>query len=208
MVMVEGQGRIPPASLDVVLQAGAMAALGIEARKRADYRRYGDRRDEWGRGLTGAIVNANIGTFDEATAPILAGLIGEHCVCDMIRRRVKVPANVDFTLRPDGDGGKDIVAFGLKIDIKTRTKDHGVHLVRHANERGRKAQLKSDVYVFATWPKGRVCHVHGFVWRDFIAALEPHDAIRGNHTNYEIQPADLLPMSRLFDEIRSRELWL
>lgn len=207
MVMVEGQGRKPPASHDVVLQSGEMATLGLEARKRAEYRRYGNRPDQWGKGLTGGIVNSNIGSFDDATAPILAGLIGEHTVCGLIRRRVKLTTSVDLALRPEGDGGADIVVLGLRIDVKTRLKDRDVFLVRHANERGRKDELKSDVYVFATWLKGRVCSVHGFVWRDFIATLPPHDAIRGNHTNYEIQPADLLPMSRLFEEIKGRELW-
>lgn len=208
MTQIEGSGKKPPAPLSVKLTDGSLLQLLREAKKRSEYRAYSARPDQWGQGLTGGTVIPNVGTIDEQTLPILTGMVGEYIVCHLLNRRTGVDAKVDFENRSGGDGGKDIVANGLRIDVKTRRKKDGrldTFLVRHATEYGRQVPLLADAYVFAEWNRGHVVDLHGYATRDDVEASQIAPARRGNHTNYEIQPADLRPMSRLFDEIRSRE---
>lgn len=200
MVQVEGSGKVQPAPHDIVLGVGDIRLCVREAKRRCEYRDYANRSDAWGRGHVDAIVVANVGTIPKEVAATAAGTIGEYGIGLLIDKRCGTKCQPDFTLRPQGDGGVDLRPNGMGIDAKTRTKDYKTFLVKAKEHR-------CEAFVFATWNRGVILSVAG--WLPLADVLDKPivAALRGDHTNYEIQPHDLLPMSRLFDEIKSRKLW-
>lgn len=208
MVQVEGSGKVQPAPHEMVLTVGDLRVIAKEAKRRCEYRRYGERSDAWGRGHVDGIVIPGVGTVQKHESPVFAGTVGEYAVGLLIDKRCGTQCKPDFTLRPNGDCGTDMRPNGMKIDVKARTKDYRTFLVRHANERGNVSRYDCDAFAFATWNGGVIVSVHGWLPTPLVLEMPIVNAMRGDHTNYEIQPCDLLPMSRLFAEIESRKLWL
>lgn len=207
MVQVEGKGSQPPGDVILKLTGPDMTLLLREANRRAEHRAYAQRNDQWGRGLMEATVIPNVGTISAAARPAFVGLCGEWAVQYLVNKRCGTNARLDLALLPGGDGGIDLEFFGLKTQVKTRGKDYGTFLVKHKTAAGRVVQHTADAFVFATF-LGQSVHMHGYVPRDIVLAADVSMARVGSHLNYELQPEDLLPMTRLFDEIRSRKLWL
>lgn len=201
MVQVEGIGKIAPAPHDIVLGVGDLRICVREARRRCDYRGYATRPDAWGRGHVDSIVVANVGTIPKEIAPTAAGTIGEYGIGMLIDKRCGTKCQPDFTLLPHGDGGTDLTPNGMRLDAKTRTRDYKTFLVKRVEK------YKCEAFVFATWNCGLCVSVAGWLPLANVLDMPVVDARRGDHTNYEIQPNELLPMSRLFDEIKSRKLW-
>lgn len=208
MVQVEGAGMIAPSAHVVVLTDNELRYLVLAAQQRQRTRRYAARADNWGQGLGAAIVIPNVCSLDPATAAIMTGCVGEYATTLLINRRTKTKTAIDLKVRPDGDGGIDITVNGLGIDLKTRNKDYGTFLVRSHYDDGKKCSLKADAFAFATWSHSKAVHVHGWLWTRDVEQCEIAKAPGGRpHKNYVIHPHQLLPMTRLCDEIASRELW-
>jgi hypothetical protein len=207
MVQVEGIGQKPPAPHDIKLTSGDLHILIKEAITRCEYRGYGNQSDAWGRGHVDGVSIPGVGCVPRHAAPIAAGLVGEYATCWLIDKRCGTKCLPDFKLRLNGDGGTDLSPYGMRLDVKTRTSDYGTFLVRAFNDHGKKVNHNCAAFVFATWRQSVIVTIHGWITCDSAICCPVVDARRGEHTNHEIQPHDLLPMSRLFDEIESRKLW-
>lgn len=212
-MQVEGKGFVPPTPVCVALSAADLAAAREAANRIAEYRRYSHRLDQWGYGL-----NPN---------GVLAGLVGERAL-DLWARRVQgqtVPP--DWSLKPTGDRGTDLVLGGYRVQVKTGSKDYRELLVKT----DQLADPADDdprwhIIVRAQWPvpsppEGEflfdpgarwncsVCELRGWVFRQhFIRhAGKPQSARKGTHFNYVLQPQYFEPMSdlaKLMDSRRGR----
>lgn len=204
-MIVEGIGSVKPSPHKLKLNPGSFRAAAVEAKRRDKHRQYETRSDAWGRGLLGKIVIPNVATFDSSAAPIMAGFIGEIATAEFINRRIgRRVCEVDFSLMDYGDGGIDLAPLGLGIDVKTRTKDYGNVLIKRVTESGQGVRWRCAVFVFAEWKFSLAVDLLGWGWAKDFASRPLHDARRGNHKNVEIPTRDLLPMTRLISEIRSR----
>lgn len=202
MVQIEGSGKKPPAQHDVKLTPGILQQLISEMRRRGEFRNYRGRADKWGVGLMDAIVIPGVASIPKSEAPILAGLVGEWVTQWLINKHCGTNGKVDVRLLEKGDGGKDISANGLQIDVKTRTRDYGKFLVKKES-----LPPRCDAFAFCHYGCSLVASVHGWLWTGDVLNCEVEPALRGDHRNYVIPCDRLLPMSRLYDEIRSREIW-
>lgn len=199
MVQVEGMGKQPPSPSSLVLTAGELRQLLIEAKRRAFHRGYEKRSDSWGRGMTGELVIANVAVVEPHIAPVFIGLCGEYAVSVLVNRHCHMNSRIDLSLLPGGDSGHDLEFFGLKVQVKTRKRDYGKYLVRENNR-----ALRANVFVFGTWG-GQSVDIEGCIGTAEILACEVKAAPSGrDHKNYVIDPCDLLPMKRLYDSIGSR----
>ena len=207
MVQVEGIGKKPPKQHDIKLTAGDLQQIIREARRRAEFRGYASRRDAWGRGHVDTIVVQGVGVVEREIAPIVAGIAGEYAVGCLVDKRCGTKCLPDLKLRQTGDGGTDLCPSGYRLDVMARTRDYETFLVRSHNDYAKQVEHKCDAFVFATWWPGLIVSVHGWLTAADVVARTPQSARRGDHRNYEVAPDELLPMSRLFQEVESRKLW-
>lgn len=206
MVQVEGLGKRKPSALEEVLTDSAMRILVAAANSRAKFRGYRSGETQWQRGLTGGISIMNVGTISPEATPIAIGLFGEYACAVAIDKHCGTKTAVDLMLRINGDGGRDLVVGGVAIQVKTRKRDTGSHLVRAFNERGQRIQNSASMFAFCTWSVGhRIVSVDGCLPRSLVEAMPVVEAVRGTHRNYEVNDCELLPMARLFAEIRSKQ---
>lgn len=208
-MIVEGRGKVAPSPHVVTFSGGHEIRTAVaEAKRRNEGRRYGQRQDTWGRGLTGSVTIPNVATVGADEAPIVAGFIGEIAVAYLINRHAKATiCTPNFDVLPRGDGCIDLHPRGLGIDVKTRLRDYGKFLVRATDDYGNRCSWNCDAFVFAGWGKHLSCTVYGWQRSKFLRDLPLAPALKGNHQNVELQPEDLLPMCRLFDELEARR-WL
>jgi hypothetical protein len=147
-------------------------------------RDYRGRGDTWGRGL----CDDRPGMPREAVGPFV-GLLGEAALVEWLNgqfgRRV---VELDLEPRANGDGGCDVLAMGVPIQVKTRTGDYGVSLVRRYRGDGTAEQPRSRIHVFAQVER---LHEHqpvllGWSWTDDVFRLPVVPARRGDHMNSEV----------------------
>lgn len=205
MVMVEGKGMVRPSQYKTMFSPGEVQTILHYANKRQDYRGYASRTDQWGKGLLGNIVVANVGVLEPSAAPAAAGMIGEYAFACFINGRCGEVCQIDTNLRQFGDGGIDLSPCGLNIDVKARLKESGGLLLRAMTEGGFRLQWKCDVFAFCFWDCNYMVAMDGWVWAKDVANRELVPARVGSHWNIEVEPEELLPMTRLADEIRSRK---
>lgn len=199
MVQVEGIGKQPPSPSPMKLTAAELQELIREAKRRSG--KYRARSDQWGRGMTGGLVIANIGSIDDVTTPVFVGLCGEYVLSELVNRHCHIKSPIDLTLLPGGDPGHDLEFLGLKVQVKTRRRDYGEYLVRQHD----KSLDHADVFAFATWG-GQTVTIDGCIGRGDVLACEVKDAPGGReHKNHVVKPCDLLPICRLYASIRSRQ---
>lgn len=193
-MLVEGIGLKPPAPQRLSLSLMEFGVLREAAAKRAVFRGYALRSDAWGRGFI--------------RDPILVGLVGEHATCTWLTSR-GFPCAVDLSLRPTGDGGRDLELGGLVLQVKTRRKGLGQRSFVKRGDRGHILPLQCHVFVFAEWndatpfdgPK-----LLGWIWalQARREAFERSPIPAASHWNLKIPDASLFPMSRLVDELHAR----
>jgi len=196
-MMREGVGRVAPSPVSVCLSGADMRACQEHAALRDTFRGYQRRADAWGRGL---VKN-----------PILIGLVGEVALCAFLSSR-GIPAAPDILLRPKGDRGTDVSIGRLAMQVKTRRRGvSGINLIRRGDQYGRIVPLSCDLYVFAQWDeqRARVAPLLlGWIWSTRarnIGSFGRSVIQQSGHWNLKISDRDLLPMSRLVDELRARE---
>lgn len=190
---MEGIGGTIPTRSQVRLSRADIRFLRDAAQKRTRYRSYRHRADAWGRGFV--------------PDPVLVGLGGEHALCVYLNR-CGYNLFADLALRPDGDGGKDVVVLGLVAQVKTRTTNYGETLVRRVDDLKRVRALECDFIVSAQWD-GRASDVSllGWLWSASArecGRLKKSPRYNSTHWNLVVDDTALLPMSDLKAELASR----
>lgn len=190
--LIEGMGYKAPAEVFIHMALGDIELLHQIAERRDRFRRYAGRPDRWGRGLI--------------KHPILHGLIGEHALCVYLRR-VGFNLSVDSRLLPNGDGGRDLEACGLSLQVKTNVTGNA-NLIRRIDDRRNLIPLGCDLFVFArVSPNPPGAYLKGWIWSRKASASDMNRICKSTvaeHWNLRIDPRLLDPMSRLLVELVSR----
>lgn len=190
-MMKEGEGRVPPAPVEIRLTAGDVEYLRVQAERRNQFRGYAASGEPWKMGFI--------------KDPIFVGLCGEHALCVHLNRAAGCYVFVDTSLRLDGDGGCDVRTDGFVIQVKTRSSGEE-NLVRRVDAKKRLRSFECDFFVFASW-HAQENAVRLLGWIRPLEAIEvsAHQRSRvADHFNLSIPPEFLEPMNRLVDEILLR----
>jgi hypothetical protein len=172
----EGAGWIRPSPVKIALFDTDLKWARQIADTRNRHRGYRYSRNEWNRGLL--------------KDPVYDGVLGEIAMVAWLNGTVGVRPllTVDETLYRYGDGGKDIVVYGLSIDTKGETRNRPFSLVRRVTDRKRLAPLAADVYAFMTTEDP-----YGILFQGWLARSElrqkavQRPARRGKHFNLEVE---------------------
>ncbi|MBA2718909.1 MAG: hypothetical protein H0U52_06680 [Chloroflexi bacterium] len=182
-----GRGRIAPAVEVVRLTASEVEFVRLAAVARNDFRRYSQRRDDWGRGFV-------------PDAPF-NGMLGELAACKHLNKRTKLSVQIDTELREKGDGGKDLVFGDLVVQVKTKVTGTQNLIKRLDGGKALKA-LGCDVFLFVRRITDAEFHLVGWITGAGARAVGKHGASRrDSHWNLDIDPCDLEPISRLVTKI-------
>jgi hypothetical protein len=131
------------------------------------------------------------------------GMLGENAFKDYVNGRLDGSlAVLDLNLRAGGDGGVDFTILGLSVQVKTRTKEDTVSLVRRADDSGQLLSMRSKVHVFCQYDfedRNRVMLL-GWIATKVLEGYPLRPARVGKHLNIEVDDRDLLPMNRLIDQ--------
>ena len=115
------------------------------------------------------------------------GLRGEEEFGRIFRQRP------DLSARPRGDGGKDFMLDGYKVNLKTSRKAYLGMLV----EAGKVDP--NTIYVSAQYDEETdTASLDGWQWGSVVLRYRPKDTGRGL-INHNVPTRDLRPMSDLFD---------
>jgi hypothetical protein len=197
-MLVEGKGVVAPKPIRVFIQRHEIIALNDDAAKRAAFRSYGDRADQWGKGLLPTTSIVHIGEAPKAQVSILVGLVGEYATKRFLTSaRPSWQIEIDTELRGTGDGGIDILAFGLKVQVKTKTRHGGENLVKCATSYG------WHCVVFCRWNMTDCVHLLGWTWKADVVSLAPQPSPFGGWSNFSVLDSALEPMSSMVSEIEA-----
>ena len=190
-MQVEGAGLVRPAPVSLRFTSGMVERILAIAKERDEYRGYRKRSDSWGRGFV--------------SNPTFVGLTGEYAVCRYLSARSVCNLQPDIELRKFGDGGCDIDAGGLVVQVKTRSSGTR-NLIRRVDAKKRIRGLDCDAFVFASWDqKNMDVSLLGWIY-------SAQARLRGSHTrssvathwNLEVADDLLFPMKRLVEAILVR----
>lgn len=187
----EGLGLVAPTPVAVSITSGDFAYLESAATARDKFRGYATRTDSWGRGFV--------------DRPTLVGLLGEHAWCAFLNKQLGTRLMVDLELRPRGDGGVDINALGLTIDVKTRVSGER-YLVRRINDRKEILPLDAEYYAFAKVVSNKEVLLLG--WTDRLSMTMSSKLLpsptKSPHWNLDIPETELEQPSALCLRARAR----
>lgn len=169
------------------------------AEKLTERRKYSFRSDQWGQGLIGNAV--------------LAGLLGEQAFANFINKRLPgLGVSPNTELLAYGDGGRDFVIFGQRIQVKNRPRGGRDLLIRREKPTtngslGKLLRFDADIYVKVSCPARGTddytqatidgwCRDRRLMHGRFISARA------GNHMNIEIPDNQLLCASGLVRHLK------
>lgn len=144
----------------------------------------------WGRGM--------LNTKEDPFRVERLGRLGEMAFGLLIKQKI------DTKYRKKGDK-YDFILNGKRIDVKTAAQKpkYMCGLVRTENEKTKKIDLSSDIYVFgyvvrewAEEKKAKICLV-GYMNKEDIIIREKKPAKYGYHMNYECPYSELLDIGDL-----------
>lgn len=196
-MLIEGKGYVAPAKVAVSVEPGALRFLLSEAMKRAEFRGYKNRSSKWSRGLTRQIEISGVGAIAQDIRPILCGMLGEYAVSETINRRLnRKECSLDYALREQGDGGKDLEACGQSAKSESL-----VDRVRrnHVNP------LVSSIFAFCEWvPYRDPFHVQilGWVFAEDLRAMPFRKSDHGKWFNTIVYDTVLEPFNKLILELK------
>ena len=176
------------------MTAGELKWLEDVAYKREQRRGYASSRDTWRHGI---ISN-----------PTYVGCVGEHAAAKYLSQRLGVRIEIDTEDRPNGDGGVDIVVFGVRIQVKTRTRDvrPPMVLLKRADEQGKLIRMKWDYCAHATWERDE--NPYAVNLDGYLSKKEAEDygayckGRRGDWKNLEYDFRRLHPIAELVDVLK------
>lgn len=205
---VEGRGNVVPRSHPIPVEVPSLLAIIASVK---DLNRYASRGDQWGRGLRGSLSLRGVGVIGATERPIVVGKVGEYAVVRYLSHRLDYAIQpVDFRKRETGDGGKDVVVFGMSLQVKTRQKSAAVSLVRRKSGGGFDYPLCGHAHIFCQWQCEHDDHclfaeLLGWMPNREMRSYPLVPARRGDHLNIEIPDAHLHPMSQLVVELKSKK---
>lgn len=193
MSVVEGRGRIAPAPILVCLDDGDMDMIDRMGQRRADERKYEQRNDRWGRGLT--------------SDPIRVGFIGQFAVKRWLDRQMgKEICMMDESYKPMGDGGIDLKAAGITMQVKSTAKAPdatGDMLIRRVSGTKRVQSMTADIFLYVASAGGNRPELLGWIERRKIGDVRFGQSKVADHWNIEIPRDRLKPMNRLVSKIKA-----
>ena len=199
-MLTEGIGIKPPAPVAVVLTDGNMRLIAAEAKRQAEARNYNGRSDSWGKGFGISMVVGGV-ALQSSESPIFVGKIGEYATAHILTRRLGVRIEPSAEVLTGGDGGADLIVVGKVLQIKTR-RSVPVSLIRVRDDRGFSVFHKCDAFVFCSWDGVRTVRILGWLKSGDVLSKQEVNARCGDHKNVEVHDSELLPFSRLVDELR------
>lgn len=211
-MITEGKGRHAPSPETRILsKADAMLCMNA-AMRISQFRNYRQSRNSWKRGLMGEFVTIPlVGTIRGDVAPYFIGFTAEIALIDLLNRRTDAKLSFDDSLRSGGDGGADLTAFGLTIQIKGRQSDRPhakqrLNLVRHSTGDGRLVFPRASVLAFCETDIATLrVSLLGWMYSVHAKKLPIVPARRGSHKNVEIPDAMLRPISALVDSVAAHK---
>lgn len=206
-MITEGIGQHAPMKVRVPLGYQATRQCFLLAQERSQHRGYSG-GNAWQQGIKQSDREIpGYGVLQRAEVPIFVGIMGEYAAQQYLLSRIPGNVGFDTTLNDTGDFGVDLKAFGLTMQVKTRQRDSGENLVK--DNRYAKA---ASACVFAEWTGEPVASVFllGWLW---TAEVVNRDTVPGarDWNNFAVPDSELLPMSRLGDELeawKARATWL
>lgn len=204
-MIVEGKGLIAPAPLQHRISDREIRNLYAIASENGA--KYGKRRDSWGKGLLGGLDVPGVGCVNSHILPMLLGVVGEYATHWKLYNTLGKGIEWNSALSESGDGGTDLTAFGLRMNVKCRTRNYGEVLVRRVYRR-RIKPLDYDIVVGCQWDirtNRNVVLLLGWMWVDQLRECGFAKARVGEHFNLAARNEQLSPISSLVAELRSRK---
>lgn len=198
MVMTEGKGPTAPKPFVLLLSDHDIRVLFDVAQKQG--KKHEHRQDDWGKGLLQKkFVYPNIGVVIEPPhSATFQGKCGEYGLACYVERHCGIQVPIDVEVKEDGDGDVDLVIEGISFQVKARSKG-SANLVK-----AKAAKAKIDAYVFCEFDGFKKVSVLGWLKTAQVYAHDLVNARRGVHSNFEVLDQELLPLTRLVEEIRMR----
>ena len=199
----EGRGKVAPRPITVKLTRGEKIGILIDARRIAA--RRGEWHGEgWKGGLAGELVVRGVGLLGRQLRPIYLGLGGEYSTAKIVNRRIGHNVFIyDTTLYADGDGGIDMHAYGMSVQIKTRGRD-GDSLIRRLTAKKSFVPMESTVAVFCEWNGNDPVKILGWHTMAHIMELCPlQKSPVADHWNLCVRDSELQPIGSMITELRA-----
>lgn len=187
----EGTGLRPPAPVPIKFSRSDFAFLREQAIRRRNFRGYAKRADAWGRGFI--------------SDPVFVGMCGEQACCAYLNRRLGTDLKVDTVLRYKGDGGVDIMVFGMRLQVKTRAIGSR-NLVRRVTEEKKVVPIPVHAFVFAQLLESEG-KVNLLGWLPATEATEHGRQVKSGKANFwnlEVDAKFLEPMKDLAEHLNLR----
>lgn len=201
----EGIGIKAPSPHKVILTDHDMRCIVHEAKKRAAAK-YANATDRWSCGQKPPIHIRNVGKITSTERPIVAGLLGEHVVSRLIKKRHgSGVAALDLAIRRYGDGGIDLQAFGERIQVKTRQSPKHGNLVRRVCHSGFVVPINASYFVFCEWSGSMSVSILGCISAALVLELPLVPGVSGHWQNAVVDDRLLEPFGRLLDNIAARK---
>lgn len=207
-MLAEGIGIKPPQKLQVRVTEQELRMVLLESERRAEFRGYRAKSDQWSNGLKPDLTVAGLGPIPRDVRPIFVGYLGEYAVSRWLSARISGKVHVDTRLRKAGDFGIDLAKFGLTMQIKTRQSLEPVSLVKRTSRAGGVLSIPSHAHCFCEWTGGSTIYLCGWIWSKDIASMPLVQSPVGAWMNAEVHDTQLLPMSSLVAELEAwRSAW-
>lgn len=193
MANVEGRGQRAPVGKVVNLSTCELDELRRLGRNRANFRRYEQRKDAWGKGF--AMDAAFIGMVGElAVAKCFNSALGSEVL------------KIDTVDRKFGDPGYDFKIGDLTFDVKANRTNGRPLLVRRVDDKKRIVPLRADAYVLVDAQDVSKPRVMGFAWagKMHLFARSPHRDAK--HCNIIVPREQLNQIGRLIAAVEAQRL--
>ena len=180
---IEGVGNVAPKPVLIQLPKSLLEHFRGLAKERERENNYSESSDAWKRGMKKNCV--------------LESIVGEYGVAAYLNLH-KIRNEWNPKRIAGGDGGVDIIAGKIRLQIKT-----GVPWIRRVTSRKILLPLNCDAYVFdATKPPYDSVELNGWLLQESLIVLGKRRP--QGHYNIECHPDTFEPMHRLISFLESQ----
>ncbi len=191
-MLVEGKRHVAPSPLRIFIPAWRIIELREIAHERERRRGYSKSASVWRHGV---IDN-----------PTFIGLVGEEALARWLSKELGKEILVNVNDAPRGDGGYDLMVYGVRLQVKTGTGEPVLRL-RRENEKGQILLFNWDACISVTYQKKKdplIAILNGYIDRRKLSSLSRFvPSMRGPWTNTELANDYLDRMSKLIDQIQN-----